>query len=35
MEPGHVGNPGKMCETELEVLEYGSYKVSTAATLIC
>jgi hypothetical protein len=28
MEPGHAGNPGKMCETELEILEYGTYKVS-------
>jgi hypothetical protein len=28
MEPGWEGNPGKACETELEVLEYGKYKVS-------
>lgn len=28
MEPGHDGNPGKVCETELEVLQYGSYKVN-------
>lgn len=27
MEPGHLGNPGKDCETELEILEYGTYKV--------
>ena len=27
MEPGHAGNPGKECETEVEVLEYGVYKV--------
>jgi hypothetical protein len=27
MEPGWEDNPGKACETELEVLEYGKYKV--------
>lgn len=28
MEPGHEGNPGKHCETEMEVLERGMYQVS-------
>jgi hypothetical protein len=27
MEPGWEDNPGKACETELEVLEYGKCKV--------
>eukprot|EP01032_Pedospumella_encystans_P016374 gene16374-18684_t len=26
MEPGHEGNPGKHCETEMEVLEHGTYQ---------
>ena len=25
-EPGYEGNPGKICETEVEILEYGEYK---------
>jgi hypothetical protein len=41
MEPGWEGNTGKACETELEVLEYGKYKVSRvqrqdgACVLVC
>lgn len=26
MEPGHSGNPGKVAQTMLEVMEYGTYK---------
>jgi hypothetical protein len=34
MEPGWEGNPGKACETELEVLEYGKYKVGGAVSCV-
>jgi hypothetical protein len=27
MEPGHDGNVGRKCETDIEVLEYGEYQV--------
>ena len=26
MEPGRSGNPGKVAQTMLEVMEYGTYK---------
>lgn len=29
MEPGHEGNVGKACETEITVLEYARYQVNT------